>query len=104
MGNIISTTCKLCGEPVEYDDAKPAAMLNPARDKVKHPSMLHFCRGKPKVVAGPPSLTNSFKLNPEEFLKTHVVMVDVHEQMPDAAGRKTIWNFASGPRSIDVAL
>jgi Yersinia/Haemophilus virulence surface antigen len=41
--------CKLCGEDVEIDESDPKKLLlNPKRDKIRHPRALHICSGKPK--------------------------------------------------------
>jgi DNA-directed RNA polymerase subunit RPC12/RpoP len=38
------STCPRCGELVELDKVTKA-MLNPARDRVRHPKALHICQG-----------------------------------------------------------
>jgi hypothetical protein len=51
---IISKKCPLCNEDVDVDsEEKLGLLLNPKRDKVKHPKALHICSGKPKVVVTP---------------------------------------------------
>jgi hypothetical protein len=46
MGFVL-TKCKLCGEDVEIDESDPKKLLlNPNRDKTRHPRALHICTGK----------------------------------------------------------
>lgn len=63
--------CPLCGEHVETDPRNPKLLLDPKRDKVKHPRALHICAGKkgaPDVVPKPQEVSrHDEKTNPEGF-------------------------------------
>ncbi len=47
---IQTVTCPKCLASVERDDRWPLNLLDPSRDKVKHPQALHICAGKPANV------------------------------------------------------
>ena len=62
--------CPTCGQHVEIHP-RTKQMLNPARDKVRHPMALHICPGKkvvPDVLPTPQSVAKfDEKTNPEGF-------------------------------------
>ena len=86
---LIAKPCPACGQNVEEDTAKPGVLLDAARDKVKRPTALHICPGA--------TLTKQFVSDPSGFLKTNVVMVDEHEQMPVGANARAISRFKIVP-------
>src|SRR5262245_43941857 len=42
---ITSKPCPRCNQTVEEDDRFPNLLLDPQRDKIKHPKALHICPG-----------------------------------------------------------